>query len=588
VTKPDVSVIIPTYNRAGWLGGAIQSVLDQAGSHKLEVIVIDDGSTDDTGSVVKAFGSKVKYIKIEHSGKPAVARNEALAVAQGRLVAFLDSDDKWLPDKLNNQVPLFDDPEVILTYGNALVMKSDGELTKKKYIPTEELAGGESFKSLLLSNVLPTVTVMARRQALEELGGFNEADGLAAVEDYELWLRVANTYPKGIKSLNKTLAHYRQHDKNISQATQVTALRRIIEVYNQLWRGDLSSKNRPLLEQAIEDLHGLWGKTMDAEYPQEKPIISVIMGIYKDEQHVWEAVQSILDQTYRNLEFIIINDGSPDRSPEIVASFDDLRIRLIHQTNHGLVYTLNKAAKLARGEFIARMDADDISMPSRFEKEMQLLISRAKVGVVGSFFAYIDKANQPTGVVITAPTKHIDIRRSFYINNPFGHGSTIFRKEAYLQAGDYTNDYGPTEDFDMWRRLADDSWQLAIIPEVLYLYRLVASGISAQAGTVQHKFAAKIIAEQFKKPFIYKGFRTIVHDGYFYRTMDSTFAEIVFHQYINEQYVIAMEMLARGWAKSGTITALAAWWLDHSLWRKLLRPVIGGFLRKFNLRPRKA
>ena len=585
MAKPSVSVIIPTYNRAEFIGSAIESVLKQKGQWNLEVIVVDDGSTDDTREILKKFGDKIRYFKNPHFGRPAVPRNFGLGKARGELIAFQDSDDLWTPNKLAAQAPLFDDPKVVMSYGQASVINEAGQDQKKALVPAAKLARGQKFISLLQENVISTLTVMARKSAIEAAGGFNESKGLKAVEDYDLWLRIAAQNPSGIKALNKTLAIHRAHSGNISAADDQLALERIITVFDSLWQFKLEDGQRAALEKQTEEMHRSWGRLQDEA--GNHPLISVVMGIYKDESYVGLAVKSILDQTFRNFEFIIINDGSPDRSAQIVKDLGDRRIRLVNQTNRGLVDSLNKGIGLARGQFIARQDADDISLPTRFEKELSLLSSRPQVGLVGAFFAYIDEKNNQTGTVITAPTKHLDLRRSFYITNPFPHGCSLYRKEAYEDAGGYRDDYGPTEDYDLWRRMADLDWEIAIIPEVLYLYRLLPTGISHQKGEIQAKFTAKIIAEQFKKPFVLKGYQTIVRDARYYRKMDNPFAAQVFNQYVNEQFVIAMEMLARGWAKSGTITALAAWRLDRKLGRRLVRPIIGGWLRKFNLKPRK-
>jgi hypothetical protein len=208
------------------------------------------------------------------------------------------------------------------------------------------------------------------------------------------------------------------------------------------------------------------------------------------------------------------------------------------------------------------------------------------MGLVGTFFTYIDEKTSQPSVTITSVTKHLDLRRSFYIVNPFGHGTTMIRRDAIINAGGYTNDYGPTEDFELWRRLAEE-WELGMVPEPLYWYRINPNSISHQKRDIQHKFTAKIIAEQWRKPFLYKGFRTIVRDARYYRALPTPFAEQIYHQYINEQFVIAMELFARGKFKTGLITALATVKLDHSKWRLLFHPAIGGLNRWLGIRERK-
>lgn len=585
--KPLVSVIIPTYNRSAFLPGAIQSVLNQKNAPcDIEVIVVDDGSTDDTAEVVKKFGSKVKYARVPHSGKPSVPRNTGLELAAGDLIAFQDSDDMWADDKLAKQVPVFDDQAVTFSYGNARIMENDGSLTSAYVVPPNELQKGEDFKTLIKGNVISTLTVMVRREVIEAVGGFNESNDLRAVEDYELWLRIVANNPKSIKSIPHALAHYRMHEDNISKSSALQAEQRLIAVFDSLWLTDLNEKQRALVEARLGELHEGWGRLSNEATPHNIPVISVVMSVYNAGDYLVPAISGILDQTYTNFEFIIIDDGSKDDSAQTVRSFDDPRIRLIHQTNHGLVYSLNKGVNLARGRYIARQDADDISLPSRFDKLLQAITANPRLGLVGSFFTYIDEQTSVPSVTITSATKHLDLRRSFYIVNPFGHGSTLIRKDAIINAGGYTDDYGPTEDFELWRRIAEE-WEIGQVPESLYWYRINPNSISHQKQEIQHKFTAKIIAEQWRRPFLYKGFRTIVRDGYYYRSLQNPFAETIYHQYINEQYVIAMELFARGKFKTGLITAMATCKLDPSKRRAFIRPAIGGFLRKLGLKEKK-
>src|SRR5665213_836599 len=121
------------------------------------------------------------------------------------------------------------------------------------------------------------------------------------------------------------------------------------------------------------------------------PFISVIMPVHNGGEFLKDAIDSILSQTWKDIELIIIDDGSTDTSADIIKSYRDDRIKSIRQTNHGLAYTLNKGLGLAKGDFIARMDQDDISLPSRLEKQMQYMAYNTKLGVLGTFFTYMDE-----------------------------------------------------------------------------------------------------------------------------------------------------------------------------------------------------
>jgi len=217
--KPLVSVIVPTFNRAHLICDTINSVLEQTYTH-FEILVVDDGSTDDTEHVVRRFqDSRVTYFKEMHSGLPAPPRNVGIQNAKGKYIAFLDSDDLWLPDKLMMQTAFLEqNPDVGLLYTQCVgFFEARTDVTDP--IPEGHLAkSGWIYSHLILSdNYIPCLTVMIRRKILKQTGIFNESDTLRAVEDFDLWLRIARLYPVGF--LPVVLARYRSHAQGISSAT---------------------------------------------------------------------------------------------------------------------------------------------------------------------------------------------------------------------------------------------------------------------------------------------------------------------------------------------------------------------------------
>jgi glycosyltransferase involved in cell wall biosynthesis len=222
VGTPRVSVIIPTYNRADLLSQTIQSVLDQT-FRDFEVLIIDDGSTDDTEHVVRRVDdSRAIYIRQGHSGLPAVARNRGLHHARGEYIAFLDSDDLWLSEKLAQQMQYMDaHPEVGLSYTNTYRFTADPERHDPRPVLRSETAhSGHAFARLYGQQVIPNLTVMIRSSVVERVGMFDEDIRLKANEDYEYWLRIAHHYPIGY--LDRPLALYRQHPEGISKAAVAT------------------------------------------------------------------------------------------------------------------------------------------------------------------------------------------------------------------------------------------------------------------------------------------------------------------------------------------------------------------------------
>ncbi|MFI5240697.1 MAG: glycosyltransferase [Candidatus Saccharimonadia bacterium] len=247
--KIDVSVIIPTYNRATYLADSLNSVINQTEPNcTYEIIVVDDGSTDDTKRVLEDFKDHIRYIKIKNSGLPAIPRNVGLHLAQGELIAFQDSDDLWVANKLHDQVPIMDDPEIILSSGNAEIMDAHGAPTGKVVNPEGFGKSGRVFNDLVENNFIATLTVIVRKSALLAVGGFNESP-LLKMEDYELWLRLASLGKFDYTA--KTLAHYRSHDENISHSIKAEGNLQLLHVYRSVLKQSISLRQRALLHKRI-------------------------------------------------------------------------------------------------------------------------------------------------------------------------------------------------------------------------------------------------------------------------------------------------------------------------------------------------
>jgi glycosyltransferase involved in cell wall biosynthesis len=185
---PNVSVIIPVFNGAGYIEKAIESVLTQT-YQDLELIIVDDGSNDDTANIVKSYeDDRIIYIFQKNSGVSA-ARNLGIQVSRAKFIAFLDSDDWWLPTKLEKQLECFKTfPEAGFIYCATNVVDRLGNL--EAYLPTKP--NGQILDILLMGNFAPPSTVITRRVVLENAGFFDE--NLPVAEDWDLWLRIGALY----------------------------------------------------------------------------------------------------------------------------------------------------------------------------------------------------------------------------------------------------------------------------------------------------------------------------------------------------------------------------------------------------------
>ncbi len=226
------------------------------------------------------------------------------------------------------------------------------------------------------------------------------------------------------------------------------------------------------------------------------PLVSVVMPVYNGEKYLREAVESILNQTYTNFEFLVINDGSTDTTFGIVSSYKDQRIRIINnETNIKLIASLNKGLDLAKGDYIIRMDADDVSLSNRIERQVEFMQAHPNIGVCGSFYQTIDKEEK----VIKYPIDHNELAVSLLFYNPICHPTVIIRNSVILKNGlRFKEEYIHAEEYKFWADCMNYS-ELANIPEVLLNYREHASQISNIYSSLQINTSQKIRRELLVK-----------------------------------------------------------------------------------------
>lgn len=223
--------------------------------------------------------------------------------------------------------------------------------------------------------------------------------------------------------------------------------------------------------------------------------VSVIIPVYKAEKYIGATVRSVLAQSYKNLELLIVDDGSPDRSIEICQQFKDPKIKIIRQENRGVSAARNTGIRNAQGEYLAFLDADDLWLPEKLEKHVEHLENSPDVGVSFSRSAFIDQAGSSLGIYQMSKLKDIT-PLDLLCRTPIGNGSTpVIRREVFEAIKFQDNLYGaleefyfdddrqlhPSEDVECWLRIAiQTNWKIEGIPEALTLYRVNSQGFSAQ------------------------------------------------------------------------------------------------------------
>jgi glycosyltransferase involved in cell wall biosynthesis len=201
------------------------------------------------------------------------------------------------------------------------------------------------------------------------------------------------------------------------------------------------------------------------------PLISVVMPVLNGEKYLRSAMESILNQSISDFEFIIINDGSTDETETIIKSFNDqIFVYKKHDSNLGLAKSFNIGIREARGKFIARMDADDVSMPNRLKQQLDFLEHHQDTGLVGSSVILVDENNRPLKKH-SRPASHLEIKWSSLFSNPLIH-STVMAWSEILKNNLYDENFTNSEDYELWSRLLfTTDIKLANIQEPLLFYR---------------------------------------------------------------------------------------------------------------------
>jgi glycosyltransferase involved in cell wall biosynthesis len=222
-------------------------------------------------------------------------------------------------------------------------------------------------------------------------------------------------------------------------------------------------------------------------------MVSVLMPVYNCEKYVAQAIESILHQTFESFEFIIINDASTDHTQEIIASFQDPRIRVYqNSTNLGLTRSLNIGIDLCKGKYIARMDGDDISHPDRLARQVTFLEDHPHTGLVGTDYERIASDGTRSGKIITHRTDWQLVHWMLYFENPIAHPTVCLRSDLIREVKGYDENFRYTQDYDLWDRLSGIT-HLANLPELLLFRRF---GDESQTSTInlrpQLEYALKI------------------------------------------------------------------------------------------------
>lgn len=229
--------------------------------------------------------------------------------------------------------------------------------------------------------------------------------------------------------------------------------------------------------------------------PNLAPKVSVVMPVFNAEAYLAKAIRSILEQSYRDFELLMINDGSSDKSAEIMSSFKDPRIRIItNEYNTGLREVLNQGVRESHGTYIARMDSDDIARGDRLSKQVAFLDTHPDFIMVGTQAEIINENDKATGIAWKESIASEEMPSALLFHNRFVHPSILVRKNA-LPPEPFRAELTPAEDYDLWLRLskAGKLWNL---PQILLYYRQHGKNISLEKSQEKNSALDRIAREQ--------------------------------------------------------------------------------------------
>lgn len=518
LSQNTVSIITPCFNASHFIDAAITSVQNQTYPY-WEMIIVDDCSTDRSVELVErraAEDSRIRLIRHSQRCGVAAARNTALEAAIGRYVAFLDGDDYWLPFKIEYQLQFMQKRDIafsctLFRHVNELGDKCGAILNAPEYF---------DYTTLLKNTGIGCLTVMIDRIKLGPVH-FNNV----LREDFVLWLRLLK---KGTKAyvLQTDLARYRRVRSSKSWNKILTAAS-VWRIYRNAEKLSFSYSLWCFVNYAWHAYKrrrslGAWRilykprLTPPARVAQRRteslkePKIAVIMSIYRNDklQFIKQSIEGILGQTYRAFDIYLKLDGSISRDIEdYLQTLANDKIKIFKRDlNRGLAHSLNELVEVvlvnSQYRYIARMDADDISRPDRFAKQVNFLEKNNDVAIVGSWCEEIDEAN--TFLFLKKlPLDHLAIKRDLVKRNPLVHTSVMIRTSLFEKGLRYNPNYYLSEDYFLWIQAIINKYKMANIPEPLIQFRVDNNFFKRRSGfrKATAEFKCKLFFQRHTSPF---------------------------------------------------------------------------------------
>lgn len=433
--KPLISIIIPVYNGAHFIGATIKNIMLQ-NYPATEIFIVDDGSTDHTREVVENLDEDVRYFYQPNSG-PAAARNRAIRDVSGEFIAFLDVDDLWPENNLKMLMQeLQQNPGLDLVRGYAQLFRMN-EINEKEYIGNPK----ESYPNYIGA-------ALYRKSVFEKVGLYDPE--LRFGEDGD-WFNRAVEKNINMKRLDDVTLLVQRHENNMTKGKSMVELNALKVFKKKLERKRSAQSNTE--------------PTKTAYSTSNKPLVSVIIPVYNGGAFVADAIESVKSQNYRPLEIIVVDDGSTDNTADMVKmSGDD--VKYFRQKNQGPAAAKNAGLKMATAKFIAFLDADDIWVENKLIRQEELLRNHTKSDAVTGYTHKMPMSQNPA---------HIMENQGAFLLSP---GATLFRKSVFEKVGVFDESLKSGEDIDWFLRAREAGIHIMIHQQLVLLYRTHGRNIS--------------------------------------------------------------------------------------------------------------
>lgn len=462
-----VSVVIPCFNHAQYLAESVGSVIAQS-FQDFEIIIVDDGSTDETVAVANHLiqlhpDTQIRLISQPNSGQPAIARNRGISEAAGDYILPLDADDRISSEMLKECVALLDSrPDIGITYTDRQDFGDCSEIV---------IAQDYDFLTLRYVNQI-SCCALFRRDIWLQVGGYKT--NVKGCEDWDFWIAAGFHGHRGCR-IPKPWFEYRNNSSGVYQDFLANQSIR--------WAQIVFNNYLAYSQSDILRAEALLGKRLQPEKQPKNPLISVVIPSYNHGNFLVEAIESLTNQTYKNWECIIVDDGSTDNTQliaqRLIEHYSSSKIQLLTQENSGVVQARRNGIQHARGEYVLFLDSDDKIHPQFLEDASLLLSIYADIGFVYTNLEYFGAKFGSVNYGTFDLTK--------FLENNQATVSSLFKRRAYEEAGGFKDAMEEgLEDWELWVSMCDKGWMGYHLDRTYLYYRQHHQGSRLQ-NLVSHQ-----------------------------------------------------------------------------------------------------